>query len=111
MDLMLLSIGVNAEPNNRFSQCVSMFGGHTGITMHRVLVLSIGGDGSIYFTLMKPDSTPWKVGHAPPKLEFLSKDVDPSKFVPEGTTSAPKVSFHASGAVNFGKFRRYRPPL
>jgi hypothetical protein len=108
---MLFSIGVPAEPDDRFSQCVTMFGGPTGITMHRVLAFTVSGDGSLYFTLMKPVHRSWMVGHAPPKQEFLSRDVDTSKIVPEGTTSAPKVSFHASGAVNFGRFRKYRPPL
>ena len=111
MDLMLLSLGVAAEPNDRFSLCVPMFGGPNVVTMHRVLALTVGGDGSLYFTLMKPEDTSWKVGRAPPIPEFLSRDVDPSKFVTEGTTSAPKVSFHASGAVNVGEFHTYRPPL
>ncbi len=108
---MLISIGVSAEPNDRYSQCVTMFSGPSGIAMHRVLAFSVGGDGSLYFTLMKPDDRLWMVGHAPPKQEFLSRDVDTSKIVPEGTTSAPKVSFHTSGAVKFGEFRAYRPPL
>lgn len=88
-----------------------MFGGPMGITMHRVLSLTIGGDGSLYFTQMKPEGTLWQVGQAPPKPEFLSRDIDPSKFERKGATEAPKISFHASGAVNLGDFRTYRPPL
>ena len=104
------SLGVPACHGDAFSPSVSMVRAGE-IVFHRILRLWFGRDGSVYLTLIRSDSGHWQVGKAPTGSALLSREVDTSACAPLGATDATKISFHASGAVNLGQFRGYRPPL
>lgn len=110
---MGMSLEDIAKPGDDFSLAIQSFGGNSEFNSHRMLRINIGKDGSIYLTMMKiqDQDREWQVNSAPFSDDALTRDFDLSCMSNVGKAVTPKFSFHASGAINVGQHRSYRPPL
>lgn len=111
--IMGMSLEDIAKPKDDFSLAIQAFGGSGEFNSHRMLRLIIGKDGSIYLSMMKiqGEDKEWQVKSAPFSNDALTRNFDLTSMSSVGIAVTPKFSFHASGAINVGQHRTYRPPL
>lgn len=108
-----VSLEITAVSGGDFSLSIETVNRNGEVNSHRVLRISISKDGSIYLLMMKmqDQDKEWQINSSPITDNGLTRDFDLSCIGNIGTAITPKFSFHASGAINFGQHRAYRPPL